>query len=49
MGSPSIRGNTLPVGARVVEMGGVGLYGRPRPLPLAHTLGEHDHPTRGRP
>jgi len=26
-------------------MGGwEGLYGRPRPLPLAHTLGEHDHP-----
>ena len=25
-------------------MGGVGLYGRPRPLALAHTLGEHDRP-----
>jgi hypothetical protein len=28
--------------------GGVGLYGRPRPVPLAHILGKHDDsPTTG--
>ncbi len=31
------------VGARAVRSGGVGLYGRPRPLHLASTLGEHDY------
>ena len=31
------------VGARAVRSGGVGLYGRPRPVHLASTLGEHDH------
>ncbi len=29
-GSPSLRGNPIPVGAREVRSGRVGLYGRPR-------------------
>src|SRR5207248_8331111 len=30
------------VGARVVRSGWEGLHGRPRPVSLAHILGEHD-------
>src|SRR5438045_4045641 len=38
------------VGARVVRRGGEDLDGRPRPVPLAHSLEEHDRlPTHGRP
>src|SRR6266566_5164598 len=31
------------VGARAVGSGREGLYGRPRPVPLALLLGKHDH------
>ncbi len=38
------------VGARAVGNGGVGLYGRPHPIPLAHILVEDGPiPTHGRP
>ncbi len=36
--------SSYSVGARAEGSGGEGLYGRPRPIPLAHTLGEHDRP-----
>ncbi len=49
----SIKLRTSPsnaVGARAVGGGWVGLYGRPRPVPQAPILEEHDPiPTHGRP
>ena len=48
--SISRNGVGYSVGARAAGSGWEGLYGRPRPVPLAHLLEEHDHsPTHGRP
>ena len=44
------RSSSPSVGASGVGLGGVGLHGRPRPVPLAPILVEDDRlPTHGRP
>src|SRR6266567_9027259 len=37
------KGSSTSVGARAVGSGREGLYGRPRPVPLADILEKHDH------